>query len=132
MFHIILFRLYLFFVGAPPLLLGRCLCVGGRYAQLMPPEMSSRFLEATVNGLQENQPSCIRISAVKAIYWFCEISCADANNPTNNIIRSHLPNIFQGLFNLSSQASTEVLILVMETFQTVISVITIAIYLPCS
>ncbi|KAL2717247.1 importin-9 [Vespula squamosa] len=107
--------------SAPPLLLGRCLCVGGRYAQLMPPEMSSRFLEATVNGLQENQPSCIRISAVKAIYWFCEISCADANNPTNNIIRSHLPNIFQGLFNLSSQASTEVLILVMETFQTVIS-----------
>lgn len=122
----------MFFVGAPPLLLGRCLCVGGRYAQLMPPEMSSRFLEATVNGLQENQPSCIRISAVKAIYWFCEISCADANNPTNNIIRSHLPNIFQGLFNLSSQASTEVLILVMETFQTVISVNTIAKYLPYS
>ncbi|XP_015173193.1 PREDICTED: importin-9 [Polistes dominula] len=107
--------------NAPPLLLGRCLCVGGRYAALMPPEMNSRFLEATVNGLQENQPACIRISAAKAIYWFCEISTTDANNPTLNIIRSHLPNIFQGLFNLSSQASTEILILVMETFQVIIS-----------
>ena len=59
--------------GSPPLLLGRCLCIGGRYAEIMPPEMSSRFLEATVNGLQENQPSCIRISAIKAIYWFCKV-----------------------------------------------------------
>ncbi|XP_029043182.1 importin-9 isoform X1 [Osmia bicornis bicornis] len=105
---------------APSLLLGRCLCVGGKYADIMPPEMSSRFLEATVNGLQENQPACIRISAVKAIYWFCKASTLESNNTLGNIIRSHLPNIFQGLFNLANQPSTEILTLVMETLQVLI------------
>ncbi|XP_014471469.1 PREDICTED: importin-9 [Dinoponera quadriceps] len=104
--------------GSPPLLLGRCLCLGGRYAQIMPPEVSSRFLEATVNGLQENQPSCIRISAVKAIYWFCETPSEES---IANIIRCHLPNIFRGLFNLASQPSTDVLLLVMETFHVLIA-----------
>lgn len=89
----------------------------------MPPEMSSRFLEATVNGLQENQLSCIRISAVKAIYWFCKASMMENNNTLGNIIRSHLPNIFQGVFNLANQPSTEILILVMETLQVLVSVI---------
>ncbi|XP_043599539.1 importin-9 isoform X2 [Bombus pyrosoma] len=107
--------------GSPPLLLGRCLCIGGKYAEIMPPEMSSRFLEATVNGLQENQPSCIRISAVKAIYWFCKASVAENNSTLGNIIRSHLPNIFQGLFNLANQTSTEIFTLVMETFQVLVS-----------
>ncbi|XP_024868417.1 importin-9 isoform X2 [Temnothorax curvispinosus] len=103
---------------SPPLLLGRCVCLGGRYAKIMPPEVSSRFLEATVNGLQENQPPCIRISAVKAIYWFSEASTG--KDSIINIIRCHMPNIFQGLFNLVSQPSTDVLTLVMETFQTLI------------
>ncbi|XP_076236291.1 importin 9 isoform X2 [Calliopsis andreniformis] len=107
--------------GAPSLLLGRCLCVSGKYVEIMPPEMSSRFLEATVNGLQENQPACIRISAVKAVYWFCKASTTKANSPIGNIIRSHLSNIFQGLFNLASQPSTEILTLVMETFQVLVS-----------
>lgn len=100
------------------MLLGRCLCLGGRYAKIMPPEVSSRFLEATVNGLQENQSPCIRISAVKAIYWFSEASTG--KDPIINIIRCHMPNIFQGLFNLVSQPSTDVLTLVMETFQMLI------------
>ncbi|XP_067212892.1 importin-9 isoform X3 [Linepithema humile] len=100
---------------SPPLLLGRCLCLGGRYAKVMPPEVSSRFLEATVNGLQENQPPCIRISAVKAIYWFCEASTE--KDFLVNIIRCHMPNIFQGLFSLVSQPNTDILTLVMETLQ---------------
>lgn len=103
------------FLESPPLLLGRCLCLGGRYAKIMPLEVSSRFLEATVNGLQENQPPCIRISAVKAIYWFSEASTE--KDSIVNIIRCHMPNIFQGLFSLVSQPNTDILILVMETFQ---------------
>lgn len=89
----------------------------------MPPEMNSRFLEATVNGLQENQPSCISISAVKAVYWFCKVSVAEDNSTLSDIVRSHLPSIFQGIFNLANQPSTEVLTLVMETLQVVVSVI---------
>ncbi|XP_046424857.1 importin-9 isoform X1 [Neodiprion fabricii] len=103
-----------------PLLLGRCLCLGGRYAQQMPPEMTSRFLEATVNGLQENQPACIRISAVKAAYWFCD-AFIKGNNGNQNILRSHLPALFQGLFNLASQMSAEVLTIVLESFAILVS-----------
>ncbi|XP_026671406.1 importin-9 isoform X2 [Ceratina calcarata] len=106
--------------GAPPLLLGRCLCIGGKYAEIMPPEMSSRFLEATIIGLQENQLTCIRISAIKAIYWFCKAS-AENNDTLGSIIRSHLPNIFQGVFNLANHPSTEILTLVIETMQVLVS-----------
>lgn len=107
--------------SAPPPLLGRCLCLGGRYASIMPSETSSRFLEATVNGLQEQQPVCIRISAVKAIHWFREVVTTNEGDALRNIIGSHLPNIFQGLFSLISQSSTEVLISVMETYEALVS-----------
>lgn len=86
----------------------------------MPPELCSRFVEATVNGLQENQTPCIRISAVKTIYWFCEAE--RPNNSINQILNSHLPNIFQGLFDLASQPSTKIVILIMETLEILIAV----------
>ncbi|XP_020292882.1 importin-9 isoform X2 [Pseudomyrmex gracilis] len=101
--------------GSPPLLLGRCLCLSGRYAKTLPLEVISRFLEAAVNGLQENQPLCIRICAVKAIYWFCEAS--SGKESLVNVIRCHMPNIFHGLYTLVSQQNTDVLTLVMETLQ---------------
>lgn len=111
----------LFFLAAHPFLLGRCLCLSGRYAKKIPPEISSRFLEATVNGLQENQPICIRISSVRAVYWFCEASTT-ANAAIRDIVRLHLPAIFQGLFAITNQPSTEVLTLVMETFSVLVAV----------
>jgi hypothetical protein len=93
----------------------------------MPLEVSSRFLEGTVNGLQENQPPCIRISAVKAIYWFCEASTG--KDSIVDMMRCHMPNIFQGLFNIVSQQNTDVLILVMETFRLILWVILTSILL---
>ncbi|XP_034939232.1 importin-9 [Chelonus insularis] len=107
---------------AHPFLLGRCLCLGGRFANHMPPEISSRFLEATVNGLQENQPACIRISSVRAIYWFCEASTNSNTPEIHDLIRPHLSSIFQQLFSLTNQPSTEILTLVMETFSILVAV----------
>ena len=86
----------------------------------MPPELNLRFLQATVNGLQENQPICIRISAVKGIYWFCEAS--SENDTIKSLVCSHLPTIFQGLLNLASHPPTEILILVMETLSALVPV----------
>lgn len=102
--------------------MGRCLCIGGRYAKELPPEMSSRFLEATVNGLLETQPICIRISAIKAIYWFCDAAVSE-NSPLFNILRPQLPAIFQGLFALSNQPSKEILILVLNAYSVLVPVI---------
>jgi hypothetical protein len=84
--------------------------------------MSSRFLEAAVNGLQESQSICIRISSIKAIYWFCEAATPE-NNTLLDILRPQLITIFQELFILSSQPSKEILILVMETFSVLVPVI---------
>ncbi|XP_008544130.1 importin-9 [Microplitis demolitor] len=108
--------------NAHPYLIGRCLCLGGRYAHQIPPELSSRFLEAAVVGLPENQLLCIRISSIKAVYWFCE-AAIDANTlMTRDVIRPHLPVIFQELFGFVNQASTEILTLIMETFSILIAV----------
>lgn len=88
----------------------------------MPLEMSSKFLEGTVNGLREQQSICIRVSAVKAINEFCVASIA-GNNTIKSILYSHLPIIFQGVYTLTTEPSNEVLILVMQTLEVLISVI---------
>ena len=77
--------------------------------------MSLKFLEATVNGLQETQAICIRISSIKSIYWFCEAVDVE-NNHLLNILRPELPTIFQGLFILANSPIKEILIIVMEAF----------------
>lgn len=102
--------------------MGRCLCIGGCYAKEIPPEMSSKFLEATVVGLQSTQPICIRISSIKATGWFCHAASAE-NSPLLEIIRPFLPTLFQGLFALSDQPSSEILLLIMDAYSVLISVI---------
>lgn len=42
---------------------------------------------------------------------------------TRDVIRPHLPVIFQELFGFVNQASTEILTLIMETFSILIAVI---------
>ena len=86
----------------------------------MPLEINSQFLQGAVNGLQENQPICIRISAVKGIYWICDAS--SENDAIKSLVCPHLPTVFEGLFNLASHPPTEVLILVMETLSVLITV----------
>ncbi|XP_044006990.1 importin-9 [Aphidius gifuensis] len=107
--------------SAHPFLLGRCICLVGRYAGLGSPEMMSKYLEAIVNGLQENQPICIRISSTRAVYWFCEIA-QTSNTGIVNIVRSHLPAIFQGLFTLlATQPTAEILTLILEAYVVLIA-----------
>ncbi|XP_058802875.1 importin-9 isoform X2 [Phymastichus coffea] len=105
--------------GAHPLLLGRCLYIGGRYAQELPYEMNLKFLEATVNGLLENQPNCIRISSIKTIYWFCK-AASSKNTTLLDLLRTQLSTIFQGLFTISNQTSKEILTLILDTFSVLI------------
>ncbi|CAD6208615.1 GSCOCG00010595001-RA-CDS [Cotesia congregata] len=107
---------------AHPYLIGRCLCLGGRYANQIPPEISARFLEAAVVGLPANQPLCIRMSSIKAVYWFCEAAVNTNTLMTRDIIRPHLSVIFEELFGFVNQASTEILTLIMETFSILIAV----------
>ncbi|XP_014203577.1 importin-9 isoform X2 [Copidosoma floridanum] len=106
--------------GAHPLLLARCLCMGGLYAKDLPLEMNSKFLEATINGLKETQPSCIRISSIKSIYWFCHAASIQ-DTAFLNIIHPQLSTIFQELLILSNQPSKEILTLVVNAFSVLVS-----------
>ena len=54
-----------------PFLLGRCLWVASKFPAHLPHTAITSFLEGTVRGLQQDQPHPVRISAVRAIWGFC-------------------------------------------------------------
>lgn len=97
-----------------PLLVGRCLSLGGIYSDQMPSSTASAFLEATVNGLKEDQPPCVKISAARAVYsWYDSDNSAKVQN--QDMLVSHVPAIFEGLFALAKNCeSTHIYVLVLE------------------
>ena len=78
-----------------------------------------RFLQATVDGLHESQPPAVRISAVRAIYGFCDHLKVSS---TTQILVPFLPPIMEGLIQLATQFASDVLALVMETISIVLTV----------
>ncbi|XP_014669041.1 PREDICTED: importin-9-like [Priapulus caudatus] len=102
-----------------PFLLGRALWVASRFAMLMPAEVMQRFLQSTVAGLQDTQPSSVRISAARAVFGFSEH--LKSLNSTQ-VILPYLEPIMHGLVTLATQFSADVLALVLETICIVVSV----------
>lgn len=98
--------------AASPFLLGRALWAASRFTAAMSPELIQQFLQATVSGLHDSQPSPVRISAVRAIWGYCDqLKLSDSTQ----ILQPFLPSILEGLIQLAAQFSSEVLTLVMET-----------------
>ena len=79
----------------------------------------SRFFQATMTGLHPTQPASVRISAVRAVFGFCEYlkSCG-----TTQILFNFLPNIMEGLLSITTQFSSNVLALSLETLIVVLAV----------
>ena len=73
----------------------------------------------TVKGLEAAQPPAIRISAVRAIYGFCE-HLKTSGSP--QIIVPYLPEIMEGLIQLATQFTNDVLSLVLECVCVVLTV----------
>ncbi|XP_075967131.1 importin-9 [Anarhichas minor] len=98
--------------AASPFLLGRALWAASRFTAAMSPELIQQFLQATVSGLHDNQPPSVRISAVRAIWGYCDqLKLSDSTH----VLQPFLPSILEGLVQLAAQFSSEVLTLVMET-----------------
>ncbi|XP_031707847.1 importin-9 [Anarrhichthys ocellatus] len=98
--------------AASPFLLGRALWAASRFTAAMSPELIQQFLQATVSGLHDNQPPSVRISAVRAIWGYCDqLKLLDSTH----VLQPFLPSILEGLVQLAAQFSSEVLTLVMET-----------------
>uniref|UniRef100_A0A8C5C9J7 Importin 9 n=1 Tax=Gadus morhua TaxID=8049 RepID=A0A8C5C9J7_GADMO len=99
-------------VAASPFLLGRALWAASRFTTAMSPELIQQFLQATVSGLQDSQPPSVRISAVRAIWGYCDqLKLSESTH----VLQPFLPSILEGLVQLAAQFSSEVLTLVMET-----------------
>uniref|UniRef100_A0A670IHJ4 Importin 9 n=1 Tax=Podarcis muralis TaxID=64176 RepID=A0A670IHJ4_PODMU len=99
-------------LSVSPFLLGRALWAASRFTVTMSPELIQQFLQATVSGLHETQPPSVRISAVRAIWGYCDqLKISESTH----VLQPFLPSILDGLIHLAAQFSSEVLNLVMET-----------------
>uniref|UniRef100_A0A8C7DV23 Importin 9 n=1 Tax=Oncorhynchus kisutch TaxID=8019 RepID=A0A8C7DV23_ONCKI len=97
---------------ASPFLLGRALWAASRFTAAMTPELIQQFLQATVSGLHDSQPPSVRISAVSAIWGYCDQLKL---SKSTHVLQPFLPAVLDGLVQLAAQFSSEVLTLVMET-----------------
>ncbi|TKS70654.1 Importin-9 [Collichthys lucidus] len=98
--------------AASPFLLGRALWAASRFTAAMSPDLIQQFLQATVSGLHDSQPPSVRISAVRAIWGYCDqLKLSESTH----VLQPFLPSILEGLVQLAAQFSSEVLTLVMET-----------------
>ncbi|XP_067100238.1 importin-9 [Osmerus mordax] len=98
--------------AASPFLLGRALWAASRFTAAMSPELIQQFLQATVSGLHTSQPPSVRISAVRAIWGYCDqLKLSDSTH----VLQPFLPSVLEGLVQLAAQFSSEVLTLVLET-----------------
>lgn len=102
-----------------PFLIGRCLWVASKYVAFQTPEMTQRFLQMTVECLQQTQSATLRVSAVRAMWGFC----GHLNNHNQSSqLAPFLAPFTDGLISLSTQFSSDVLALAIEALSVVITV----------
>ena len=106
-------------MAASPFLLGRCLWTASRFAGILPEGLLNRYLQATVAALQLHQEIILRITAVRAIWGFCEHL---KSQRSTTVLTPMLPVITDSLLNLAITFSNEVLSLVLETLAMVLAV----------
>ncbi|XP_052680706.1 importin-9-like [Crassostrea angulata] len=104
-----------------PFLVGRSLWTASRYTEVTStsPELLNRFLQSTVGGLHATQPPTIRISAIRAVYSYCQ-HLKSAN--TTQYLIPFLSNILDGLLSIATQFSSDVLSLCLETMSILLTV----------
>jgi len=107
-----------------PFLLGRCLWVGSKFPSHMEHQAITSFLEGTVRGLQQDQPHPVRISAVRAIWGFCNhLRSKPDNDSTRQLLVPLLPALVDGLVAMATNFShsSEILGLILENLAVVLA-----------
>jgi len=106
-----------------PFLLGRCLWVASKFPSHLPQSAIASFLEGTVRGLQQDQPHPVRISAVRAIWGFCDhLKNAGDKDSSRTLLAPLLPALVDGLVNMCANfsQSSEILGLILENLAVVL------------
>ena len=108
-----------------PFLLGRCLWLASKFPKYQSTEMMTAFLEGTVRGLAQDQPHPVRISAVRAIWGFCDhlkTAGETGNVSLASLLVPLLPALVDGLVNMAANfsQSSEILGLILENLAVVL------------
>ncbi|CAG8541978.1 14752_t:CDS:10 [Acaulospora morrowiae] len=98
-----------------PFLQGRALVVFSQYASLLPSELISRYVSATVDAIQRDGTIPVKISALRALQNFCR-------HLDNQYVSPFQSNIIEGVANLLNVTSGDSLILVLETLHEAIKI----------
>merc|ERR1711963_805633 len=85
----------------------------------MTPDLLEKMLAATVGGLHASQPASIRISAVRAVFGFCDHIKSSGNT---QVLVPHLPATLEGLIGVATQFSVEVMGLCLETLAELVTI----------
>ena len=103
-----------------PFLVGRAIFTASKFSKLLPAETLNTLIEATANALQSNQNQIIRVSAMKAIFCFCE-ELSDENK--QQVLATHLPNVVTGLVQMITEnMSNQIGVLSLETLANTLTI----------
>lgn len=105
-----------------PFLSGRCLWALTRFVQseLFNLQMLSEILDATHASVSQDKPLVLRITAMRAIYGFCD-NLKDASDDRRSLVSSKLEGFLEGIMQVVNQCKNTVLGLVLETLSVVVS-----------
>lgn len=88
----------------------------------MPKGLRSKFLEATINGLN-TQYACTRILAANAVLFWLHAFTEESDRMDEVLPGTYLPALCEGLINLGNQLmSIEVVMIVLTNFAALIPV----------
>jgi len=80
----------------------------------------NRFLQATVAGVSPSQPPCVQVSAVRAVSEYCShLSSTDRTH----VLQPFIGSMVDGLLNVVTLFSTDVIALCLETLCVVLEVV---------
>lgn len=108
---------------ASPFLFGRCLWIASKFPACLSTPSMSRFLEATVRGLQPGQMSVVRISAARAVWGFCSHLRSGPAAQRQAMLAPVLAASTDALLEMAAafNASTEVLGIILENLAVVLA-----------
>jgi len=108
---------------ASPFLFGRCLWIGSKFPAYLPDGALPQFLEAIVQGLQQEQLTTVRISAVRALRGFCDHLKRRGGGQYRGLLNPVLPAALDALVRMSTafSQSSDILGLVLENLAVVLA-----------
>ncbi|XP_059621898.1 importin-9 [Phlebotomus argentipes] len=108
--------------GVWPFLSGRCIWLMSQFSKsnVYTMQLLTEVLDTTLNYIGDDKPIVLRISAIRAVHCFCE-NLEGASDEKRNLLLSKLNGFVEGILALAGMGKQNLLNLILETLQAVIS-----------